>query len=144
VREWLEVLAHLGFVALAVGSVWYAEAATRPPMPLRAGRALLPWWCLGLLLLAYVAWACIRYGAQAVGSGGPWLVVLEVLALAALARLMALLLRRAVRAQSTLHWGTEEAMDWIDVVAWLWVAGLAVTMVAVLVLVPEIMHVPHS
>ena len=140
--QWLELFAHAGFVALAVGSVWHAEAATRPPAPLRGGRALLPWWCLGLVIVSYGAWACIRYGAQAIGSGGPWVVVLEVLALAALVKALAFFLVRSLRDQPEPRWGSEEARDWVDVVAWLWVAGLALTMVAVLVLVPDVMHVP--
>ena len=143
-RGWLELLVHTGFVALTIGSVWYAETATRPPAPLRSGRALLPWWCFGLVLAAYGAWACIRYGARLVGGGGAWVVVIEVLSIAALVKAVAFFLARGLRRQVESRWGTEDARDWVDVLAWLWVAGLAVTMVVVLVLVPEVMLVPHS
>jgi hypothetical protein len=143
-RGWLELLAHAGFVALVVGSVWYAETATRPPAPQRCGRALLPWWCAGLVLAAYGAWACIRFGARLVSSGGAWVVVIEVLIIAALVKAVAYFVARALRRQAEPRWGTEDARDWVDVLAWLWVAGLAVTMVVVLVVVPEVMHVPRA
>ena len=139
---WLELAAHLAFVALATGCAWQAEAGTRPPMPRRSGRSLLPWWCLGLVVISYAGWACIRYGARLLASGGAWLVVVEVLALAAVVKGLSFALTRALAGQSEPRWSTEEARDWVGVFALLWVAGLGLTMIIILVLLPSVMLTP--